>query len=175
MQKYLLRRILYGLLALFGVSVIIFVVMRILPEDPLVAIFGMEGSMKLCAVDQAQTMEDRGLSEPLAVQYGRWMHDIVRGSLGKAFFRGESTAEIIMHPGPLNVQIGPMSVLISCIVDLPVGILSAIRPNSLTDYVDRCLSTSFLGIPGLWLGMLIVLALLFLFQYKSPLLDVHLW
>jgi peptide/nickel transport system permease protein len=175
MQTYLLRRILYGLLALFGVSVIIFVVMRILPGDPLVAMFGMEGFVKLSAADRARIMDDLGLSDPLVVQYGRWMHDVVRGRLGKSFFRGESVAEIIMHRGPLSAQIGLMSVVVSWIVGLPVGILSAFRPNSWTDYVARCLSILFLAIPGFWLGMLIVLALLFLFQYKAPLLVVHLW
>jgi peptide/nickel transport system permease protein len=174
-QRYLLRRILYGVLALFGVSVIIFVVMRILPGDPLVAMFGMEGFMKLSEGDRARIMEELGLSDPLPVQYGRWMKDIASGRLGKSFFRGESVAEIIMHRGPLSAQIGLMSVLVSWIVGLPVGIISAFRPNSLTDNVARSLSILFLAIPGFWLGMLIVLALLFWFNYKAPLLVVHLW
>jgi peptide/nickel transport system permease protein len=66
-------------------------------------------------------------------------------------------------------------VLVSWIVGLPVGIISAFRPNSLTDNVARSLSILFLAIPGFWLGMLIVLALLFWFNYKAPLLVVHLW
>ena len=175
MQRYLLRRLLYGVLALFGVSVIIFVVMRILPGDPLVAMFGMEGFMKLSEGDRARIMEELGLSDPLLVQYGRWMKDIASGSLGKSFFRGESVAEIIMHRGPLSAQIGLMSVLVSWVIGLPVGIISAFRPNSLTDNVARSLSILFLAIPGFWLGMLIVLALLFWFNYKSPLLVVHFW
>jgi peptide/nickel transport system permease protein len=175
MQTHLLRRILYGLLALFGVSVITFAVMRILPGDPLVAMFGMEGFVKLSAADRARILDDLGLSDPLVVQYGRWMHDIVRGRLGKSFLRGESVAEIIMHRGPLSAQIGLMSVVVSWIVGLPVGILSAFRPNSVMDHMARCLSILFLAIPGFWLGMLIVLALLFLFQYKAPLLVAHLW
>jgi peptide/nickel transport system permease protein len=174
-QRYLFRRLLYGVLALFGVSVIIFVVMRILPGDPLVAMFGMEGFMKLSEGDRTRIMEELGLSDPLLVQYGRWMKDIASGSLGKSFFRGESVAEIIMHRGPLSAQIGLMSVLVSWIVGLPVGIISAFRPNSLTDNVARSLSILFLAIPGFWLGMLIVLALLFWFNYKAPLLVVHLW
>jgi peptide/nickel transport system permease protein len=174
-QKYLLRRMLYGILALFGVSVIIFVVMRILPGDPLVAMFGMEGFMKLSEADRARIMEDLGLSAPLVVQYGHWMRDIAGGSLGKSFFRGESVADIIMHRGPLSAEIGIMSVVVSWIVGLPVGIISAFRPNSLTDHVARSLSILFLAIPGFWLGMLIVLALLFWFNYKAPLVVVHLW
>jgi peptide/nickel transport system permease protein len=174
-QRYLLRRLLYGVLTVFGVSVIIFIVMRILPGDPLVAMFGMEGFMKLSEADRTRIMEELGLSDPLLVQYGRWMRDIARGSLGKSFFRGESVAEIILHRGPLSAEIGILSVIISWIVGLPVGIVSAFRPNSAVDNVARSLSILFLAIPGFWLGMLIVLALLFWFNYKAPLLVVHLW
>jgi peptide/nickel transport system permease protein len=174
-QKYLVRRLLYGVVTVFGVSVIIFIVMRILPGDPLVAMFGMEGFMKLSEADRARIMEELGLSDPLIVQYGRWMRDIARGRLGKSFFRGESVAEIILHRGPLSAQIGICSVLISWMVGLPVGIISAFRPNSVIDNVARSVSILFLAIPGFWLGMLIVLALLFWFNYKAPLLVVHLW
>lgn len=175
MQRYFLRRLLYGLLTLLGVSVIIFIVMRILPGDPLVAMFGMEGFMKLSAADRARIMEDLGLSDPLLVQYLRWMKDIASGHLGNSFFRGESVADIILHRGPLSAQIGILSVLISWIVGLPVGIISAFRPNSIVDNIARSVSILFLAIPGFWLGMLTVLALLFWFQYKAPLLVVHLW
>jgi peptide/nickel transport system permease protein len=120
-------------------------------------------------------MEDLGLSDPLLVQYVRWLKDIARGSLGKSFFRGESVAEIIMHRGPLSAEIGILSVVISWMIGLPVGIVSAFRPNSVSDHIARSVSILFLAIPGFWLGMLIVLALLFWFNYKAPLLVVHLW
>jgi peptide/nickel transport system permease protein len=166
---------LYGWLTLFGVSVIIFVVMRILPGDPLVAMFGMEGFMKLSEADRVRIMADLGLGDPLLVQYVHWMKDIATGSLGKSFFRGESVAEILLHRGPLSAEIGILSVAISWIIGLPVGIISAFRPNSVSDNIARSMSILFLAIPGFWLGMLIVLALLFWFNYKAPLLVVHLW
>ncbi len=175
MQKYLLRRLILSLPALFGVSVIIFVVMRVLPGDPLVAMFGAEGFTRLSGSDRARIMADLGLSDPLPVQYLRWMKDIVTGSLGKSFFRGDKVSELILHRGPLSVEIGVLSVIISWIVGLPVGIVSASRPNSFADNVARSLSVLFLAIPGFWLGMLIVLASLFWFHYKAPLLVVYLW
>jgi len=174
-RKYLLRRAAFGLSTLIGVSLIIFVVLRILPGDPLVAMFGLEGFAKLAPDDRARIMEDLGLSDPLPVQYARWMHDITTGSLGRSFFRGEKVSEIILHRGPLSAEIGLLAVLISWLVGLPVGIISAFRPNSLSDNVARSLSILFLAIPGFWLGMLIVLATLFWFNYKTPLVVVHLW
>jgi peptide/nickel transport system permease protein len=103
------------------------------------------------------------------------MGDIATGSLGKSFFRGDKVSELILHRGPLSAEIGLFSVIISWLVGLPVGILSALRPNKLPDNVARSVAVLFLAIPGFWLGMLIVLAALFWFGYKAPLLVVHVW
>ncbi len=175
MHKYILRRLGFGVITVFGVSIIVFVVMRILPGDPLVAIFGMEGFTKLTAENRAKYMEELGLSDPLPVQYLRWLGDIASGRLGKSFFRDESVGDLIVRRGPLSAEIGILSVALSWILGLPVGIISAIRPNSVVDNSARFFSILFLAVPGFWLGMLIVLALLFWFGYKAPLTGVPLW
>jgi peptide/nickel transport system permease protein len=175
LHKYILRRLGFGVLTVFGVSIIIFVLMRILPGDPLVAIFGMEGFTKLSEADRAHYMAELGLSAPLPVQYVRWLGDIAQGRLGKSFFRDESVADLIIRRGPLSAEIGILSVILSWILGLPVGIISAIRPNSIMDNTARFFSILFLAVPGFWLGMLIVLASLFWFGYKAPLIGVSLW
>ncbi|HEY7712250.1 MAG TPA: ABC transporter permease [Candidatus Entotheonella sp.] len=175
MHKYILRRLGFGVLTVFGVSIIIFVLMRILPGDPLVAVFGMEGFTKLSEAQRAHYMAELGLSAPLPVQYARWLGDIAQGRLGKSFFRDESVADLIIRRGPLSAEIGILSVILSWILGLPVGIISAIRPNSVIDNTARFFSILFLAVPGFWLGMLIVLASLFWFGYKAPLIGVALW
>ena len=175
MQKYLLRRALFALGTLIGVSLIIFVVLRILPGDPLVAILGVEGHAKMDPADRAVLMRDLGLSDSLPVQYVRWMRDIATGELGKSFFRGDTVRDLILHRGPLSAEIAVLALIISWLVGLPVGILSAIRPNGWADAVVRTLSVLFIAVPGFWLGLLIVLALLFWFGYKAPIIIVQLW
>ncbi|MDP9143840.1 MAG: ABC transporter permease [Actinomycetota bacterium] len=175
MQKYLLRRALFALGTLIGVSLIIFVVLRILPGDPLVAILGVEGHAKMAPADRAAIMHDLGLSDSLPVQYARWMRDIATGQLGKSFFRGDTVTDLILHRGPLSAEIAILALVISWLVGLPVGILSAIRPNGWADAVVRSLSVLFIAVPGFWLGLLIVLALLFWFGYKAPIIIVQLW
>ena len=175
MQKYLLRRALFALGTLIGVSLIIFVVLRILPGDPLVAILGVEGHAKMAPADRAAIMQDLGLSDSLPVQYARWMRDIATGQLGKSFFRGDTVTDLILHRGPLSAEIAILALVISWLVGLPVGILSAIRPNGWADAVVRSLSVLFIAVPGFWLGLLIVLALLFWFGYKAPIIIVQLW
>src|SRR5262245_22960016 len=140
MHKYLARRALFALGTLFGVSLIIFVVLRILPGDPLVAILGVEGHAKMTPADREHIMHDLGLSDPLPVQYVHWLRDIASGKLGKSFFRGDTVAELILHRGPISAEIGILALFVSLLIGLPVGIVSAIKPNSLSDNVARTLA-----------------------------------
>src|SRR5262249_58111874 len=173
LKKYLARRAVYAAVTLLGVSLSIFVILRILPGDPLVAILGVEGHARMTPADRVRIMADLGLSDPLPLQYVHWLGDIAAGRLGKSFFRGDTVAELIAHRGPISAEIGVLALVVSWLVGLPVGILSAFKPNSVPDRVARMLSILFIAIPGFWLGILIVLALLFWFGYKSPFIIVH--
>src|SRR4029079_16256412 len=79
------------------------------------------------------------------------------------------------HVAVISAEIAVLSLILSWLLGLPVGILSAFKPNSLPDGVARALSVLFIAIPGFWLRMLIVLALLFWFGYKAPIVIVHFW
>jgi len=175
MYSYIARRLAFGALTVIGVSIMVFVVMRILPGDPLVAIFGPEGMTKLTDAQRESYMRELGLSDPLWVQYLTWVKDIIRGDFGHSFFRSESVAEMILRRGPLTAQIAFLSVVLSWLIGIPVAILSALRPNSLADNFARLMSILFLAVPGFWLGMLIVLTLLFVFGYRAPLTGASLF
>ncbi len=172
MYSYIARRLAFGALTVIGVSIMVFVVMRILPGDPLVAIFGPEGMTKLTEEQRANYMAELGLSDPLWVQYLRWVKDIIRGNFGQSFFRSESVADMILRRGPLTAEIALISVVLSWLVGIPVAIISALKPNTAIDSVARFISILFIAVPGFWVGMLIVLALLFWFGYRAPMAGV---
>jgi peptide/nickel transport system permease protein len=172
LYSYIARRVVFGVLTVIGVSIMVFVVMRILPGDPLVAIFGPEGMTKLTQEQRASFMAELGLSDPLWVQYLRWVNDIVQGNFGHSFFRSESVADMILRRGPLTAEIALISVVLSWLVGIPVAIISALKPNTLADSVARFISILFIAVPGFWVGMLIVLALLFWFGYRAPMVGV---
>ncbi len=172
MYTYIIRRLGFGALTVIGVSLVVFMVLRVLPGDPLVAIFGPEGFTKLSEADRAGYMAQLGLSDPLIVQYLHWVRDIASGSLGHSFFRAESVSEMLARRGPLTAEIAFLSVVLSWIAGIPVAIISALRPNSIADNVARFFSILFLAVPGFWVGILIVLALLFWFGYRAPLAGV---
>jgi len=169
MLSYIARRLVFGFLTIVGVSIVVFVIMRVLPGDPLVALFGPDGFTKLSDAERAQYMADLGLSDPLWKQYLAWVGDILRGEFGRSFFRAESVAEMISRRAPLTAQIAFLSVLFSWLVGIPVALISALKPNSAWDNITRFFSILFLAIPGFWFGILIVLALLFWFGYRAPL------
>ena len=169
MYSYVVRRLAFGALTVVGVSVIVFLIMRVMPGDPLTAIFGPEGMTKLTEEQRFSYMQELGLTDPLPIQYLHWLGDIARGELGRSFFRAESVGEMIMRRGPLTAQIAVLSVILSWVLGLPVAIVSALRPNSAADNVGRLVSITCLAVPGFWLGMLIVLGLLFGFGYRAPL------
>src|SRR5437868_6807940 len=175
MYSYIARRLAFGALTVIGVSITVFVVMRILPGDPLVAIFGPEGMTKLTEAQRANYMRDLGLSDPLWVQYLAWVKDIAQGNFGRSFFRSESVADMLLRRGPITAEIAFLSVLISWLVGIPVAIVSALKPNTVADSAARFLSILFLAVPGFWIGMLIVLGLLFWFGYRAPLVGTGLF
>jgi peptide/nickel transport system permease protein len=175
MYSYIARRLAFGALTVIGVSIMVFVVMRILPGDPLVAIFGPEGMTKLTEEQRASYMSELGLSDPLWVQYLAWVKDILNGNFGRSFFRSESVADMILRRGPLTAEIALLSVVLSWLVGIPVAIVSALKPNTIADSAARFVSILFLAVPGFWVGMLIVLALLFWFGYRAPMAGASLF
>jgi peptide/nickel transport system permease protein len=175
MYSYIARRMAFGAITVVGVSIMVFVIMRILPGDPLVAIFGPEGFTKLSEADRAAYMRDLGLSDPLWVQYLAWVKSIAAGDWGRSFFRSESVADMILRRGPLTAEIAILSVLLSWIVGIPVALISALKPNTLPDSIARFISILFIAVPGFWIGMLIVLGLLFWFGYRAPMAGASLF
>ena len=175
MRTYVLKRLLYAIPTIFGITVLIFGIMRILPGDPLGAYYGIETIIQWTPEQKAAILRDLGLDKPIAVQYAVWVKDIASGKLGESFFRGDPIIEILAQRGPISAQIGIISVAISWVIGLPVGIISAVRPNSVWDMCTSFFTVLFLAIPGFWLGLLVVVASISWFQYKAPIISVQFW
>jgi peptide/nickel transport system permease protein len=169
------RRLLLVIPTVIVITLLVFLAMRVLPGDPLTAMFGFEGFAKLTADDRARIMEQLGLADPLWKQYLNWMQDILALNLGESFFRAEPVMDKIVHHGPLTAEIAIFSVILSWLVGLPLGAISALKRNSVLDYAGRIFSVLFLAIPSFWLGLLIVVAMLLLFEWKAPIQVINFW
>jgi len=176
MQKYLVRRLLIAIPTLVGVTLVIFIAMRVLPGDPLAMISGEgAGSYVLSKEQLAAARASLGLDRPYYVQYLDWVKDILRGDLGKSFWRGEPIRELIVRRGPITGQIAVMAVILSWIIGLPVGLIGAFWRNSVTDYVFRLIVILFMAIPSFWVGLMIILSLILTFTWRPPLTIVYFW
>ena len=175
MQTYLLRRTLYTIPTLVAITVIVFLLIRVLPGDVLVAMYGAEAFEKIPEDRREYLMAELGLSDPLHVQYFRWMRDIFTGRLGESLFRGVTIADIIVRRAPITAEIAIFATLISWVIGFPVGALSALKRNSGIDYFSRFVTILFLAVPAFWLGLLLLLAMVLWAGWSPPLGITQIW
>ena len=176
MRAYLIKRLLLAVPTIFGVTVLIFIVMRILPGDPLTIIFGENTGIYVLTEDELQAARHSlGVDRPLYQQYFSWMGDVAIGEMGKSFWRDEPISEMILRRGPITGQIAVMAIAMSWIIGLPAGILAATRRNSSTDLISRTIMTFFQAIPSFWLGTSFVLVTVIFFTWRPPVEIAYLW
>jgi len=176
MQRYIFRRLLLAVATVFGVTILIFVAMRILPGDPLEMIFGENiGIYLLTEKELEDSRKSLGLDKPLVVQYLSWMADVGRGDMGSSFWTDQPISDTILRRGPVTMQIGILSVALSWLVGLPVGIVAAAWRNSPIDYIARFFITLFMAIPAFWLGLTAILCTVLFFSYKPPITVHQIW
>lgn len=176
MQRYIQRRLLAAIPTLFGITILIFFAMRILPGDPVSFIYSEATGVHILNEEQVESARrSLGLDRPYHIQYVEWIGNVLRGDLGQSFWRGENVSELILRRGPITAQIALMAVAVSWIIGVPVGLMSATLRNSWVDYSSRIIVTFFLAVPSFWLGMLAVLIGVLVFNWRPPLTIAYLW
>ncbi len=175
MNTYVLRRVMVSVPTIIGVTILIFLVMRVLPGDPVSVVFGQESFAMMSPADQARFRADLGLDQPLHVQYLDWMAAVARGDLGRSFWRNDTVRDLLLRRGPLTLQIAIMAILFSWLIGIPIGLLSATQRDSWRDHLVRVFATLFLAIPSFWLGVVVVLIGVLYFSWRPPLEVAYLW
>ncbi len=176
MQRYLLRRLLTAIPTIIGITILIFIAMRVLPGDPIAQIANEgSGQYTLSAEELAAARASLGLDRPLPQQYLRWMADVFSGDLGHSFWNTEPIRAIVLRRGVISLEIALLAVAISWLIGVPAGIVSATRRNSWLDNILRLFMTLFLAIPSFWLGLSAVLFLVLVFTWRPPLSIAQLW
>jgi len=175
-QRYIVRRLLTAIPTIFGITILIFIAMRVLPGDPIAQIASeSSGQYTLSAVELAAARASLGLDRPLPQQYFRWMADVFSGDLGHSFWNTEPIRAVVLRRGAISLEIALLAVAISWLIGVPAGIVSATRRNSWLDNILRLFVTLFLAIPSFWLGLSAVLFLVLVFTWRPPLSIVQLW
>jgi len=157
MRTYILTRLMIAILTLLGMSLVIFVLMRIAPGDVVDMIFASAGYVDPAA--KAEITKELGLDQPIAVQYIRWLGEVLRGDLGKSYRYDIPAWQIVRPRIPVTVELAILAMLVASLIGVPAGVISAVRQDRWLDYVMRVLSLAGLSMPSFWLGMVIILLL----------------
>jgi peptide/nickel transport system permease protein len=169
-KTYLATRLAVAILTLLGMSVVIFVLLRLAPGDIVDILFSTAGYVN--PSEKQAIMRELGLDRPVWTQYLEWLRQIVSGDLGKSYRYDLPAWQIIRPLLPVSLELGALSIVVAVLLGVPTGVISAVRQDSTLDYVLRIISLAGLSMPSFWLGMVIILGLVTWFGWIPPLTYV---
>lgn len=165
MQQYLIRRLILGLGALLGLSLLAFGLIRIIPGDAVMAQLAESGNVSDLAAARAQL----GLDRPFLVQYVTWLAGVLRGDLGVSFWSKRPVMEDLLAALPVSVELAVLAMLLSMLLALPLGALAAARQGRAVDVAARLVSFGGLSVPHFWIATLALLYGSIWFRWVPPL------
>ncbi|MET0850891.1 MAG: ABC transporter permease, partial [Candidatus Rokuibacteriota bacterium] len=156
-KSYVAQRLGIAVLTLFGMSIVIFVLLRMAPGDIVDILFSTAGLVDPAA--RKDIMAELGLDRPIWVQYLDWMGQLLQGNLGKSYRYDQPAWDVIRPLIPVTIELAVLSTIIAVVLGVPTGVISALRQDTTLDYVLRVFSIAGLSMPSFWLGMVIILGL----------------
>lgn len=153
MGGYVVRRLLQALLVLFGVSVIVFALVHLVPGDPIRLALGTRFDQQ--TYDALR--ERSGLDDPLLVQYFEWVGHAITGDLGVSFRSGQPVTQLILERLGATLSLAFGSIVVALLIAVPLGMLSAVKRRSPADYVATVVSQVGISVPEFWMGILLIL------------------
>jgi peptide/nickel transport system permease protein len=155
MGSYLIRRLGLMLLTLFGISVVIFVLLRLVPGNIVDILFDSAGMVN--PAEKLKIEQELGLDKPIVVQYVSWINGLAHGDLGYSYVSEKPALQEILPRIPITAKLAGLALVFSVVIGVPFGVISAVRQNTALDYVLRLVSLSGLSMPSFWLGLLILM------------------
>lgn len=154
MLAYALRRIVVFVPTLFITLTLIFVLTRMLPGSPVVTLLGGQ-SVNAAMLDQVS--QDLGFDRPILVQYVEWLPRILTGNFGESLFFTKPVADVLMQRFPVTLSLTVFALVLTILVGIPLGILSAVKRGSVLDYLGNIISSIGMALPPFWLGFILIL------------------
>ncbi len=173
MYKYVIRRLLLSIPVLLLSSLIVFGLMRVMPGDALTVLMGESGNVS--AKDLQKLQKELGLDRPYVEQYGIWLWQMVSLNPGYSIFTNEPITVALKKAIPVTLELAALAIILGLIIAIPVGVLSATRQDTPSDYVGRVVAVSGLSMPDFWLGTLVITFAAIWFRWIPPIGYVSLW
>jgi len=154
MARYLVRRLLYFVPVIFLVTVVVFLITMMLPGDPALAFLGEANIHDKVAYEAMR--KELGLDRPLPVQYVIWLGRALQGDLGRSVRTHEAVLDALLARLPVTIELAAVALLIALAIAIPVGIISATRPNTKVDSVATVMAVSGVALPEFFVGILLI-------------------
>ena len=153
LRLYLLQRLASLVVVVFGASVLIFLIMRLLPGDPVLAMLGFDTTPEIVAEMRAEM----GLDQPLVVQYGLWLRDALTGDLGYSIIIQSTVTDLLAARFPVTLHLAVLSLVVALAVAVPAGVFAAVHKGRRLDHLSRFAALAGVSMPNFWLGLLLML------------------
>lgn len=163
MIAFLFKKLYVAVVTLLGVSIIAFLLVRIVPGDAVTAELGLHYT----EARAEELRAEMGLDQPVIVQYGRWLADAVRGDLGESHYYDQPVTRAIADKLPVTLQLAGMALGLAIVVGIPLGVAAAVRRGGWADYLCSSLGVLGVSVPAFWLATLLIL----LFAYTFPVMP----
>lgn len=173
MYKYVIRRLLLAIPVLLLSSLIVFGLMRVMPGDALTALMAESGNVSERELQKLR--KDLGLDLPYHEQYLIWMWQMVSFKPGYSIFTNEPIPVALKKSIPVTIELALLAMVLGLLIAIPVGVVSATRQDTLSDYVGRLVAISGLSLPDFWLGTLVITFAAIWFSWIPPLGYTSLW
>ena len=153
MLRFILRRLLLVIPVCFGISVLVFLLIHLVPGDPARVMLGLQANEESVAAIR----EEWGLNRPLPIQYLDWVSRLLQGDLGRSYLTNEPVFAAVIGRLPATLTLALAAFIISLIIAVPIGIISGTRPYSMADYGAMIFAQLGVAIPEFWLGIMFIL------------------
>jgi peptide/nickel transport system permease protein len=151
--RYVAHRVVLLVPVLLGITVLVFLLLHLIPGDPATVLLGQNATPE----DVARLKRILGLDKPLPEQLGRYLWHVVQGDLGTSIFQSRPVTEVVFDAMPATIELTVVSLMIAAMIGMPLGVLAAVRQNSVWDYGSMLLAQLGNSIPVFWVGILAIL------------------
>jgi peptide/nickel transport system permease protein len=166
MRNYVIRRLLLAVITLFLVSFVSFILLRLTSGDAIMAKVAAGGVVDPQRL--AKMRADLGIDEPIPLQYLRWISGLARGDFGKSFSTSTPTIQEFGRALPVTLELGFIAMAFSILLGVPIGVWSAIKQDTLSDYLGRGIAVVGIAVPSFWLGILLIVYPSIWFKWEWP-------
>jgi peptide/nickel transport system permease protein len=172
-NAYVAQRFMLVIPTFLGVTIVLFMAVRFLPGDVVDQILGDFGA---ASPETRHQLEERySLNDSIPQQYGAWLGDLVTGDLGTSIISGRPVSSEVRRRLPATVELGAFAMIFSLLIALPIGVISAVKQNSIIDFAGRSIAILLLSVPSFWLGLLAITYGFVWFGWAPPLRYEQIW